>query len=383
MMPSLRAIFLIVLITYCGGCTSSSEPNSKFSSHTEAINQFVKNRQDAGWLKQWLQANSSEVSAFLEKMELKDCDEAFVLQQPALHAGELQITIACRKADQVSLRVALPSKNQPGVSQPIDLQRWIAFINKVNAWKALPKAEGLPALPVGWDKPTYEWAQGYVALLVIKHDHAWKVLPMRGFELLGTPQSNLRVEKSRWQIALGELFNVDFKQGDQEAEKFRQEQLAKNEYGRLFRYINFDERAEFDDALKAVKYLKRDSREMFDLVFWAIKKERDQMAAKILVAGTPLRQGAVAHPGLVDALNHEDSCSDCSLEDQQAYARRATDKLLHIIRLADLPAMRGKSALENFRAELEGLMLKQRALNKAEADRDKQVDGLAQKINAH
>lgn len=161
-MANLFRVLLAVPLV-CWGYAFAAELDSVFSSYSDAVKQFVNKPQDAAWLQIWLHANESEMRSFLENTEDKNCDEAIVLQAPAMHAGELAVMVGCRKDDQIGLRQALPSKNHLGNSQSLDVRRWNAFMSEVGEWERMPKRRSVLLVPGGWDRPTYVWAQGSLA----------------------------------------------------------------------------------------------------------------------------------------------------------------------------------------------------------------------------
>lgn len=380
-MANLFRVLLAVLFV-CWGYAFAAELDSVFSSYSDAVKQFVNKPQDAVWLQTWLHANESEVLSFLENIEDKNCDEAIVLQTPAMHAGELAVMVGCRKGDQIWLRQKLPSKNHLGNSQSLDVRRWDAFMSEVGEWKPMPKRRSELLVPRGWDRPSYVWAQGYIALLGIYQNNSWKLLPLRGTELVGVPQPELRIKRSRWQMAMDELLGIDVNRRAAEEEPVRKKLLATGEHDLLWKYIRDDERANFNRALTRLKYLKRDSAEMYSLVFWAVENGRDQMAARIINSGTPLKRGVVAHPALISALINVDPCGTCELSDQQARARRAINVFMPIVRSARPNGLESKSTLDNFHAELEHLTAKRLKEKYLEANRDTQSEDFSQKIDA-
>lgn len=246
----------------------------------------------------------------------------------------------------------------------------------------MPKRRSVLLVPGGWDRPTYVWAQGYIALLGIYQNNSWRLLPLRGTELVGEPQSELRIKRSRWQIAMDELLGIDVKRRAAEAEPVRKKLLATGEHDVLWKFIRDDERANFNRALTRLKYLKRDSDEMYSLVFWAVENGRDQMAARIINSGTPLKLGVAAHPALISALINVDACGTCELSDQQARAGRAINVFMPIVRLARPSGLESKSTLDNFQVELEQLTAKRLKEKYLEANRDTQSKDLSQKIDA-
>lgn len=75
------------------------------------------------------------------------------------------------------------------------------------------------------------------ALLGIYQNSSWKLLPLRGTELVGVPQPELRIKRSRWQIAMDELLGIDVKRRAAEEESVRNKVLATGEHGYLWKFI--------------------------------------------------------------------------------------------------------------------------------------------------
>lgn len=303
-------------------------------------------------LSRWLQAKESETAAFLRALPDQHCDEAIVLESPALHAAELTLTIGCRSARAAWMLGAIPGKRTSSLEQqPVDPAHWDRFMAMVSKWGPLPA----PTMPVqgGWDVPTHEaFFKGHLALLGVYRRGAWTYVPLRGAEILSANPMAEHPDRPRWQVASALLMGQDPEQSDRAEAGLRQEMRATGEHDRLWRFIRDDDRVEFSRALARRKDLRADSPQMYGLIFFAIQSERNAMAAEILRSGTPIRSGRDPHPNLVAALMQADPCGDCTDMDKRNGSRRAIDKFLVVLSLAKLAPYSDPKSVETLGREL-------------------------------
>ncbi len=265
------------------------------------------------------------MDAFLAGFEPKDCQEAMVMQRPAMHAAELIVDLVCQAPDATRYFVAVPSKKH-GDARAVERARWAAFAKTVKRWKPAPSKLSATT-PPGWDRPTYEFFHGFLAVVGIYQHGVWTFVPLRGSELGVAVAQTENEPVPRWPLAMAALLGDDPQAITAAKNDERRSMLEREEEGSLWVAIRDNLVQDMPARLKRIKYMPRDDARMYQLVMFALEQGRPLMAAAIFDAGTPLRLNNQPHSTLTHALELAAPCGMCSLEERKSRANAVMERL--------------------------------------------------------
>lgn len=341
----------------CSSGHTQAAPARLADDYGRVIDMGVAKAKQLGTANTWIGKKRDMTGEYLRQYWGTPCDEALLFFVPAMHAGELILTVACKRGESVELEQSVPERQRREQLQTT-ATAWDQFANTVTQWTVSgPVTDLAPEVEAELRGQEREFVDSFAPLLAVYRDSQWFVLPMRVGETADVP----RVKRSRWQEALIDLTGADRKQLDEQEAEYRASRGRQREDMNLAIAIREHDLTRFKQAYDELKYLPKDSYSLYQRLCEALLQGQDEMVIYALRSGSPARLAkdevtgspASARPALIHAMFDSHHCGSCPREEQQAHALKLVDRWLDVVVTAQLDGGMDKASVKKIRQELE------------------------------
>lgn len=353
----MRLLPPVIVGLACGSVQAQPIQTRLADDHDRVIDLGEERTKELGSANVWIGPKRDVAGKYLRQYWSVSCDEAMLLFVPAMHAGELILTVACKRGENVDLEQSVPEK-QRREQQKVTVAAWSRFADDVTQWRVSGPVTDLdPEVEETMRPSDRQFFDSFAPLLAVYRDNRWFVLPMRVGETADVP----RVKRSRWQEALIDLTGADRKKLDAHEEESSAWRGRNREDQRLAIAIRERDLTRFKRAFDELKYLPKDSYTLYQRLCDALANGQDEMVIYALSSGTPARLAkneisappSPTRPALVGAMIDSYHCGSCPLNELREHGFKMTDRWIAAIDKARIDHGPNQRELKSARSELE------------------------------